>query len=86
METPRSYVDALEAAGLELLFREDTSAYAVRFYTRVLEGYRAERARFEAARGPERYQEGLDRLEMTYHLATTGTLGQFGCIAVKPER
>jgi hypothetical protein len=52
----------------------------------VLDGHRAERARFEAARGSERYQEGLDRLEMTHHLATTGMLGQFGCIVVKPER
>jgi hypothetical protein len=67
------------------LFLEDTSTYAVRFYTRVLEGYRSERARFEAARGPERYQEGLERLEMSQHLATTGLLGQFGCIAVKPR-
>ncbi len=86
LETPQSYVEALEAAGFELLFREDTSTYAVRFYTRVLEGYRSERARFEAARGPERYQEGLERLEMSQHLASTGVLGQFGCIAVKPLR
>jgi len=85
LETPQSYVDALEAAGLELLFQEDTSAYAVRFYTRVLERYRAERVRFEAARGPERYQEGLERLEMTQRLAITGMLGQFGCIALNPE-
>ena len=66
------------------MFREDTSAYVVRFYTRVLEGYRSKRARFEAARGPERYQEGLERPEMSQHLASTGVLGQFGCIAVKP--
>ena len=85
LETPRSYVDALEAAGFELLFREETSVYAVRFYTRVLDGYRSERERFEAARGPERYQEGLERLEMSQHLAITGVLGQFGCIAVKPR-
>jgi len=84
LETPQSYIDALEAAGFELLFREDTSAYVVRFYTRVLEGYRSERARFEAARGHERYQEGLERLEMSQQLASTGVLGQFGCIAVKP--
>ena len=85
LETPQSYVDALETAGFELLFREETSVYAVRFYTRVLDGYRSERERFEAARGPERYQEGLERLEMSQHLAITGVLGQFGCIAVKPR-
>lgn len=84
LETPRSYVEALEAAGLEVVFREETSAYAVRFYSRVLEGYRADRARFEAARGPDRYKEGLARLEMSQHLASTGVLGQLGCIALKP--
>jgi cyclopropane fatty-acyl-phospholipid synthase-like methyltransferase len=86
LETPGSYLDALESAGFELVFHEETSAYAVRFYTRVLEGYRAGRARFEAARGPERYQEGLERLEMSRHLAATGVLGQLGCIALKPKR
>jgi len=84
LESPRSYIDAVEAAGLDLLFQEDTSTYAVRFYTRVLEGYCAERSRFEAARGPERYQEGLRRLEMSQRFALTGALGQFGCIALKP--
>jgi len=44
------------------------------------------RVLFEAARGPERHQEGLDRGEMTLRLATTGMLGQLGRIAVKPER
>jgi cyclopropane fatty-acyl-phospholipid synthase-like methyltransferase len=85
LETPGSYLDALEAAGLRLVFHEETSAYAVRFYTRVLEGYRAERARFEAARGPERYQEGLQRLAMSQQLAATGVLGHLGCIALKPN-
>src|SRR5439155_20100297 len=85
LETPQRYDDALETAGFELLFRDETSVYAVRFYTRVLDGYRSERERFEAARGPERYQEGLERLEMSQHLAITGVLGQFGCIAVKPR-
>ena len=86
LETPGSYVDALEAAGLRIVFHEETSAYAVRFYTRVLEGYRAERARFEAARGPEGYQKGLQRLEMSQQLAATGVLGHLGCIALKPQR
>ena len=54
-----------------------------RVYTRVPEAYRSERARFEAARGPERYQAGLERLDMSQHLATTGVLGQFGCNVVK---
>jgi sarcosine/dimethylglycine N-methyltransferase len=86
LETPRSYLDAIEAAGLEVVFQEETSAYALRFYTRVLESYRAERARFEAARGPRRYQEGLERLEMSQQLAATGILGQLACIALKPKR
>src|SRR5438132_4861875 len=37
LETPRSYLDALGAAGLELVFHEETSAFAVSFYTRVLQ-------------------------------------------------
>jgi SAM-dependent methyltransferase len=84
LESPASYLQALETAGLEPLWFEETSAYVTRFYTRVLEGYLGERARFEAARGPERYQQGLERLEMSQRLAATGVLGQFGCIAVKP--
>src|SRR5262249_45724812 len=40
LETPQSYVDAIETAGFEILFQDETSDYAVRFYTRVLEGYR----------------------------------------------
>jgi hypothetical protein len=86
LESPQSYVVALEAAAFEILFREDTSAYAVRFYTRVLEGYRAERARYEAARGADWYEEGLRRLEMSQRLATAGLLGQFACIAMKVSR
>jgi sarcosine/dimethylglycine N-methyltransferase len=86
LESPASYLRALEVAGLEPLWHEETSAYVTRFYTRVLEGYLAERVRFEAARGPERYQQGLERLTMSQRLATTGVLGQFGCIAVKPAR
>ncbi len=65
-------------------FARTSPAYAVRFYTRVLEGYRRERVRFKAVRGPERYQEGLERLEMSRHLASTDVLGQISCIAVKP--
>jgi cyclopropane fatty-acyl-phospholipid synthase-like methyltransferase len=84
LESPASYLQALEAVGLEPLWHEETSAYITRFYTRVLEGYLAERARFEAARGPELYQQGRERLEMSQRLAAAGVLGEFGCIAVKP--
>src|SRR5262249_25349435 len=84
LESPQSYRAALEAAGLRLLHEDETSAYAVRFYSRLLDHYRAERAAFESARGPDRYQEGLERLEMTRRLAVAGVLGQLGCIAEKP--
>ena len=86
LETPRSYVAAVGAAGLRLLSSEETSAYTARFYTRILEGYQEHRAEFEAARGPERYREGLERLKMTRKLAVTGVLGQLACIAENPGR
>jgi cyclopropane fatty-acyl-phospholipid synthase-like methyltransferase len=85
LESPASYLHALAAAGLDPRWHEETSAYVTRFYSRVLEGYLADRSRFEAARGPERYQQGLERLEMTQRLAAAGVLGQFGCVAVKPS-
>lgn len=84
LETPQSYLEALRAAGLRLLYHADTSAYAVRFYTRLLASYLERRAEFEVIRGPERYQEGLERLQMSQHFATTGVLGQLVCIAEKP--
>jgi hypothetical protein len=84
LETPQSYLEAVQAAGLRLLYHADTSTYAVRFYTRLLEVYLERRAEFEAVRGPERYQEGLERLQMSQHFATTGVLGQLACIAEKP--
>jgi SAM-dependent methyltransferase len=84
LETPQSYREAVQAAGLRLLYHIDTSTYAVRFYTRVLAVYLERRAEFEAVRGPERYQEGLERLQISQHLATTGVLGQLACIAEKP--
>ena len=37
----------------------------------------------EAIWGPERYQEGLERLRMSQHFATTGVLGQLVCMAEK---
>ena len=86
LETLQSYVTALEAAGLRVCFHAETSAYAVRFYTRLLTGYVEQRAAFEAARGPERYQEGLERIQMTQRFATLGCLGQIACIAEKPLR
>ena len=84
LETPQSYLEAVRAAGLRLLYHADTSTYAVRFYTRLLEVYLERRAEFEAVRGPERYQEGLERLQMSQHFAATGVLGQFACVAEKP--
>lgn len=84
LESPGSYLQAIAAAGLEPLWHEETSAYVARFYSLVLDGYVAERVRFEAARGPERYQHGLERLEISQRLAVAGVLGQFGCVAVKP--
>jgi sarcosine/dimethylglycine N-methyltransferase len=84
LETPQSYLEAVRAAGLRLRDYADTSAYAVRFYTRLLAVYRERRAEFEAMRGPERYLEGLERLQMSQQCATTGMLGQLVCIAEKP--
>ena len=86
LETPQSYMEALRAAGLRLLYHEETSAHAVRFYSRLLEGYLAQRAEVESVRGPERYREGLERLQMSQRLAATGVLGQLACIAEKPAR
>ena len=40
LETPQSYLlEAVRAAGLRLRHHADTSAYAVRFYTRLLAVY-----------------------------------------------
>jgi hypothetical protein len=72
------------AAGLRLRYHAETSTYAVRFYTCLLAVYLERRTEFEELRGPERYQEGLKRLQMSQHLATTGVLGQLVCIAEKP--
>jgi hypothetical protein len=51
---PQSYLEAVRATGLRLRYHADTSAYAVRFYTRLLAVYRERRAEFEAMRGPRR--------------------------------
>jgi len=84
LETPRSYLEAVQAAGLRLRYHEETSAHTERFYSRLLEAYREHRAEFEAARGLDRYREGLQRLEMSQRLAVTGALGQLACIAERP--
>ena len=84
LETPRSYAEALEAAGLSLTVRDVSSAYAGRFYTRLVEGFTAQREEFEAIRGTERYLEGLDRLQMSQQYSTSGRLGQVAYIAEKP--
>lgn len=84
LESPQSYMEALRAAGLRILYHEETSANAVRFYSHLLEAYREQRAAFESVRGPEGYLEGLERLQMSQRLAATGVLGQLACIAENP--
>jgi SAM-dependent methyltransferase len=84
LETPQSYLEAVRAAGLRLRYHADTSAYAARFYTRLLAVYRERCAECEAIRGPERSLEGLERLQMTQHCGTTGVLGQLVCLAETP--
>jgi hypothetical protein len=84
LETPQSYREALQAIGFRILAHDVTSVYAVRFYTRLLTLYTERRMEFEAMRGPARYQEGLERLQMSQRLATAGLLGQLACIAEKP--
>ena len=64
---------------------EETSAYAGRFYTRILTGYVKQRAAFEASRGLQRSQERRGRLQMTQRFATLGCVGQIACIAEKPH-
>jgi len=85
LESPQSYVKALEVAGLRPLYQEETSAYVSRFYSRLLEAYVEHRAEFEAARGPDRYREGLERLQMSRTFSAEGVLGQLGCIAENPQ-
>jgi Methyltransferase domain len=43
--------------------------------------YLERRVEFEAIWRPERYQEGLERLQMSQHCATIDVLGQLACIA-----
>jgi SAM-dependent methyltransferase len=81
LETPQSYRAALQGAGFRILAHDVTSVYAVRFYTRLLTLYTERRTEFEAMRGPVRYQEGLERLQMSQRFATTGRLGQLACLA-----
>jgi sarcosine/dimethylglycine N-methyltransferase len=84
LETPASYLDAVRAAGFKVLSHDETSGYAARFYTRLVEVFVAERLQFEAIGGPERYRKRLERLQMTQRLASSGLIGQLACIAVKP--
>jgi cyclopropane fatty-acyl-phospholipid synthase-like methyltransferase len=84
LETPQSYLEALRTAGFRLLWHDETSTYAQRFYSRLLEQYVAHRTEFEAVRGAARYQEGLERLSLSQRFASAGMLGQFACIAEKP--
>jgi len=77
-------LEAVQAAGLRLLYHEETSAHAERFYSQLLQAYLKHRAEFEAARGTDRYREGLERLQMSQQLAASGALGQLACIADNP--
>jgi cyclopropane fatty-acyl-phospholipid synthase-like methyltransferase len=86
LETPESYLEAVRAAGFHVLYHEETSALAGRFYSRLLDVYVERRAAFEAARGPERYQQGLERLRLNQRLAVEGVLGQLACIAERPAQ
>ena len=84
LETPASYLRAVAAAGLQVVWQEATSNYVARFYTGLVEAFLAERTALEAVAGSKRYAEGLERLRLTRQLATAGVIGQFGCIAQKP--
>jgi len=84
IETPQGYRAVLQAAGFRILAHDVTSVYTVRFYTRLLTLYTERRTEFEAMRGPARYQEGLERLQMSQRLASSGLLGQLACIAEQP--
>ena len=68
LETPQSYREALQASGFRILVHDVTSGYAVRFYTCLLTLYSERRMEFAAMRGPARYQEGLERLQMSQRL------------------
>src|SRR4029453_10308273 len=85
LETPQSYREALQGLGFRILAHDVTAVYTARFYTRLLTLYTERRTEFEATRGPARYQEGLERLQMGQRLATAGVLGQLACIAEKPQ-
>ncbi|MGE3536037.1 MAG: cyclopropane-fatty-acyl-phospholipid synthase family protein [Candidatus Tectimicrobiota bacterium] len=85
LETPRSYIAAIKAAGLEVDFEVETSWNARRFYTALLEAWQHQRALLTSLHGPERYQTSLTRFDMMQRLADLGMIGQFGCIALKPS-
>ena len=84
LETPASYLRAVGAAGLQVVWHEETSDYATRFYAGLVDAFLAERAALEAVIGPKRYAEGLERLRLSRQLAAAGVIGQLGCIAQKP--
>jgi hypothetical protein len=81
LETPQSYRAVLQGAGFRILAHDIISAYTVRFHTRLLTLYTERRTAFEAMRGPARYQEGMERLQMSQRFAMTGYLGQLACLA-----
>ena len=84
LETPASYLRAVGAAGLQVVWHEETSDYATRFYAGLVDAFLAERAALEAVIGPKRYAEGLERLRLSRQLVAAGVIGQLGCIAQKP--
>ena len=84
LETPASYLRAVVAAGLQVVWQEATSNYTARFYTGLVNAFLAERTALEAVAGFKRYAEGLEHLRLTRELAAAGVIGQFGCIAQKP--
>jgi len=84
LETPRSYLAAITAAGLHVDFEVETSFNAARLSTRLLEVYSTRHAAPAASRGSEHEDEALTRLQMAQRFAAFGMLGQMGGIALKP--
>ena len=84
LETPRSYIAALTAAGLQVDFETETAFNATRVYTPLLAAHTTQRDSPEASRGPARYQAELTRLQRMQRFAAYGMLGQIGCVALKP--
>ena len=85
LETPRSYAEALEAAGLRLTVRGRVVRLRRAFFTPGSSRGSPRAARVRSHPGTERYLEGLDRLQMSQQFSTSGRLGQVAYIAEKPS-